>query len=486
MNAPATPGQALATEGAAAGVPDALPFRIELQEFQGPELPAIQSHIGVMVNRTLLILGGRTAGLHTFKQPPEQNFPVTAQNNFIWVLDPIYGGPPSKFDVNSLGPSLADPLQATNQQHWYDREGDLLYVIGGYGWDSVRKRYRVFPSILRIRAGALVSAVRTGATPAQISALIEAGEDERLAVTGGTLRKLAGRFLLVFGQRFDGAYAAFGGDFQQQYTNEIRVFTLRPNSLELLSYGELTNSDPSQPFHRRDGVVVDSVDPATGEARVAAFGGVFQPGIIGGYTTPVYIAQANGQPQATVDTRVSQLFSQYECPVVVVHQSSARRVFHTFFGGIGHYWYGFSESQKKAYDLVSDEGRNDGLPFVGAVTTLVQDAAGNYQQWIVPGLIPNQRLLGASTDFVMTSDVAAAAYGKNGVIALDALPAGRNFIGVIYGGIEAQNPLPLAPNTGTSPSNSLFGVYLTRTPVAALPAAEYGHEANRNSGYTRE
>jgi hypothetical protein len=104
----------------------------------------------------------------------------------------------------------------------------------------------------------------------------------------------------------------------------------------------------------------------------------------------------------------------------------------------------------------------------------------------LPGLFPNQRLLGASTDFVMAPDLAESANGTNGVIALDTLPAGRNFIGIIYGGIESENPLPLKPNSGTSPSNSLFKVYLTRTPVAALPAAKHGHKADRNAGYKRD
>jgi hypothetical protein len=63
------------------------------------------------------------------------------------------------------------------------------------------------------------------------------------------------------------------------------------------------------------------------------------------------------------------------------------------------------------------------------------------------------------------------------VIKLASIPKGtRLLIGYIYGGVEAQNPLPKAPNTGTFVSNSIFEVYLTITPTSAIPAS-LGHES---------
>jgi hypothetical protein len=69
---------------------------------------------------------------------------------------------------------------------------------------------------------------------------------------------------------------------------------------------------------------------------------------------------------------------------------------------------------------------------------------------------------------------------NNEVIKLAKLPANsRSLIGYIYGGIEAQNPLPIRPNTGTFVSNSLFEVYLSPVTTQVRPASA-GHESTKN------
>jgi hypothetical protein len=142
---------------------------------------------------------------------------------------------------------------------------------------------------------------------AAIKKLIEAGKDDRFAFTGGGLHKLGNNFYLSLGNNFQGQYRVFDPGtpkdavkFTQKYTEQIRVFTLKPNSLDILAYGPLTSGDdPSRPLYRRDGVIKADIDPKSGTPRIAAFGGVFKPGTTAGYTNPIYIYDNNSQPTSS-------------------------------------------------------------------------------------------------------------------------------------------------------------------------------------------
>ncbi|MES2649096.1 MAG: hypothetical protein V4717_19620 [Bacteroidota bacterium] len=461
-------------------VSNALPYNLEFEEqnYSGnTPLPRLQSYVAATASSgELLIIGGRRQGLHTFQAAPAKNFIPDSSNNYLFVIDPKTGNSWS-FDVNKLPANLAAPLQSTNQQSYHDLASDQLYLVGGYGWNADQSDMLTFNTMISFKVDVLVALIK-GAQPAQkIADAMQFAQDDRLAVTGGELFKMGGKFYLVFGQKFTGQYRAFGGtDFKQQYTEEFRVFTLMPNTLKILSYGASTNKDAGQPFHRRDGNIIEDIDPATGRTRIAAFGGVFKPGIIGAYTTPVYIT---GPGMSVVDSSVEQKFSQYECPVIPVYDSTnTPTMYHSFFGGIGHYYYNQTPSQKAAYDTVSAEGRNDGFPFVEDITTFLQTADGNYKEYIHTNQTPGNRLVGSSVRFIINRGLYNnnLAY-PNGVIQLANFSNNsKQLVGYIYGGVEAQNPLPLRPNTGTFVSNSLFAVYLTRTPTAAIPASE-GHES---------
>jgi hypothetical protein len=458
----------------------ALPFTMDFEEMNypgGDTLPHLQSYsFAVSQQGLLLIVGGRRQGLHTFKPMPATNFIQDSSNNFIYVIDP-QAGTYKSFNVNLLDTVLSASLQSTNQQYYHDRNSDLLYLIGGYGWNASNTNMRTFNTIISVKVEDLVQAINTGESASQIQALFNVAQDNRFAVTGGDVFKLNNVFYLVFGQRFDGQYRAFGGnDFSQKYTEEVRAFTLLPNSLKINSYGATTNTTADHPFHRRDGNIVNDIDPATGKERITSFGGVFKPGIIGPYTYPVYISNPS---TPVVDTNGQQKFSQYSCPVISVYDSAVTRtVYHTFFGGIGHYYYAQTDSQKIVYNIATQQGRNDGFPFVEDITTFQQSADNVYKEFIHVNPIPGNRLLGGSIPFLPNLNLISQGYAyDNSVIKLNALPSNtRVLAGYIFGGIEAQNPLPFIPNTGTFVSNSVFAVYITNTPSAAIPAS-YGHES---------
>ncbi|RLD21514.1 MAG: hypothetical protein DRI69_03865 [Bacteroidetes bacterium] len=464
---------------------DVLPFTLEFEEqsYSGKlPLPHIQSYVStVSKDGYILAIGGRRQGLHTFEPAPVDNFIADSSNNYIYVIDPKSGDFWS-FDVNQLSTDFSAPLQSANQQSYHDRSSDQMYVAGGYGWKADKSDMLTFNTIIGFQVEALVTAVKSGSSVSDIAALLTVAQDDRFAITGGELFILNSTFYLVFGQNFTGQYRAFGGtDFQQVYPEEIRIFTLNPNTLEILTYGANTSTDTDSPFHRRDGNIIEGIDPASGKARISAFGGVFPPGIIGAYTYPIYI---NSPAAPTIDRSVNQKFSQYECPIISVFDSDSSNptIYHTFFGGIGHYYYFQTESQHAIYDTATLQGRNDGLPFLADITTFLQTADGSYKEYIHTSPIPGNRLLGTSIRFMVNPDIISdgTAY-ENGVVKLTSVSDGsRVLVGYIYGGIEAVNPLPEIPNTGTSVSNSLFAVYLTTTPSDAMPASE-GHNSGENN-----
>ncbi|MEN2280863.1 hypothetical protein AAGF08_01910 [Algoriphagus sp. SE2] len=465
--------------------PNVLPYTIEFveQEFPNkPALPGLQSYTSaVNTSGEILVVGGRRQGLHTFMPAPNNNFIPDSANNFLFVLDPDSGDFWS-FDVNGLKDELSEQLQSNNLQGYHDLETDEMYIVGGYGWLADGSDMKTFGSIIRFKVEALTQAIKNGASANEIEALMEYGKDDRFAVTGGELAKLNGRFYLVFGQRFDGQYRAFGGtDFTQEYTEEIRVFTLKPGSLDVLSYGATKSSDPDRPFHRRDGNIIEDVDPATGVERITALGGVFPPGVIGGYDYPIYIT---GPQNPVVNKDVHQKFSQYECPVISIYddESTNKSIYSTMFGGIGLYYYSQDSAQKAIYNLATGQGRNDGIPFVADISTFIEGADGVYSEFINDKPIVNNRLLGASITFIGNRALISNAKATgNGVLKLSGLAAGEKVLaGYILGGIEAAAPLPEIPNKGTWASNSLFAVYVTKTPSGAIPSS-MGIKADPNT-----
>ncbi len=466
-------------------VANALPFTLDFKEvtYAGAKpLPRLQSYaVATSKAGEWIIVGGRRQGLHTFESAPATNFVRDSANNFLFVINPVSGQQWS-FDVRKLPANLSAPLQATNSQQYYDLANDQLYLVGGYGWKADKSNMTTFNTIIRFKVDDMVAAIKSAQSPARIAALMEFGQDDRFAVTGGELLQLNSAFYLVFGQNFIGQYRAFGGsDFQQTYTEEVRIFTLLPNSLTINSYGATTTTNSDHPFHRRDGNTVADIDPTTGQPRIAVYGGVFRPGIIGAYTYPVYI---NGPGTPVIVPTANQKFSQYNCPVISVYDSGpTKSVYHTFFGGIGHYYYSQTASQKMVYDSATLEHRNDGFPFVADISTFIQSAGGIYKEFILPAPIPGNRLVGSSVPFLLNQTMITKGYVfDNGVINLAKIPRNtRLLVGYVYGGIEAQNPLPRQPNTGTFVSNSVFQVYLTYKPSAAIPASQ-AHESTKDEG----
>jgi hypothetical protein len=224
-------------------------------------------------------------------------------------------------------------------------------------------------------------------------------------------------------------------------------------------------------------VVVNSAVPETGADSISAFGGAFLPGIIGAYDYPVHLRETRGMLSARSDRALQQRFAPYTCPTIVVFDARSGSVFHTFFGGIAHYWYWQTPAQHQVYTGVTKVGRNDGLPFIADISTLELRGDGSHREWIAPAPVPGHALHGASTDFLPNIQVFGRKMRSTGVLELTAFePGERALVGWIYGGIDANFPLPIIPGQGTQATNALYAVYLRKTPWDGIPASA-AHEA---------
>ena len=231
------------------------------------------------------------------------------------------------------------------------------------------------------------------------------------------------------------------------------------------------------PWNRRDFASGYDVDPITGLERYSVFGGVFPPGKIAAYDFPVYITASGVSIAVNSDHNLSQHFGFYESPIVSVWDGSS--IYHTFFGGIGHFFLNQTPDQSTVYKMVTAQGRNDGMPFIEDIATTIENSSGQYQEVVSPEPIPGGILHGASVDFIPNLALASHFQGtENSVVNLSTFTGGeKELIGYIYGGIEATFPLPCYPSHGTLATNTLYSVYLTRSSWPNLVPASTATEA---------
>jgi hypothetical protein len=139
-------------------------FTVELKQVSASNLPALHSFSQAQgSDGKWLIVGGRTNGLHSFVQssnngttPPANAFPVANANRLLWVIDPATGSSWSAA-LDKLAPAIADSLSSTNAQS--AQEGNTLYVIGGYGWDTKKEQMITFGALNAIKVDETIKAV---------------------------------------------------------------------------------------------------------------------------------------------------------------------------------------------------------------------------------------------------------------------------------------------------------------------------------------
>src|SRR5215470_11863510 len=120
-----------------------LPYSMTLglDDFGATPMPTLQSFVAGQSNGQWVMIGGRTNGLHDFTNSGLINFPPSAQNRVIWVVDPITKQSWSRsLEGSGLSTAEIDALSATNYE--FMQRGNRLYMIGGYGYDTTMRPSR--------------------------------------------------------------------------------------------------------------------------------------------------------------------------------------------------------------------------------------------------------------------------------------------------------------------------------------------------------
>ncbi len=438
-----------------------LDYGIELVEADAGQLPKLQSFAAAVApSGKWILVGGRAQGLHGFSSS-------TTAGNFADFNTHLIAVDPEARTVKGLAldrlpPSLADPLRVTNPQEYYDAATDTLYLVGGYGIDTSRTppHKTTFGTLTAFNVTKMIAAVEAGNLSAA-QGLIRQARDARLAVTGGGLERLGSRFMLVFGQFFDGEFVFDARElpYTQRYTEALRTFTIDERTLAIELFGEVQTSARDRPYHRRDLNVLADIDPANGEERIAVFGGVFRPGALLGYAEPVCIDRTN---TLTVESGFLQQSNHYECAVIPVYSEGTGTISRTFIGGIKSEVLTPEQAARR-----NDGGPSDGLPWINTVARIAHRPDSD-TPWVEydMGYTPGKRYIGADAHFIPTAQARRdGVVDGRGIVQLDQVPPGaRVQVGYLYGGIESD-----APQGNTEPTNAFYEVFLNHAPVEGKP-----------------
>lgn len=423
-------------------------FSVEIEELTRANAPALHSAAVAQHDGLWLFVTGRTNGLHAITGGSDA-FPNEFANGAVVVYDPD-ADQRWTASLDALPEALADPLRTTNAQ--FHQDGETLYVVGGYGHDSATGAKTTFGTLTALAVPGLIGAVQNGTA---LAPHLRQLADARLAVTGGHLAELDGRYILAGGNFFSGDYLA--ASQVQIYTDALRYFDIEDDgtTLALANYSETVDADR---LHRRDGNL-GPVIRADGSEALALFGGVFQTDANLPFRTPVYFDDA-----AVDEAPFEAQFGHYTAPLLPLYDAATETMHTVFFGGMGQYYV--DETGTVTEDLL--------VPFVDAVSILSTNSDATVEH-VLDTRMPGR--LGTNAAFFL--DPSLPTY-TNGVIRLRDL-GGRTRVGYIHGGIETDTPHPGFFGGASWASTRVFAVYVTALPVsveheqpadfAVLPAA---------------
>lgn len=412
-------------------------FDLSVVSVDLPALPGLQSYAVAQDGDDWLVFGGRSDGLH--RRQPWASFDLAGHNDRFLVVN-VDSQTVETADMDALPVSVREQLRSTNMQ--FHQRGDILYVIGGYGYSETAGDHITFPNIAAIDVPGIIEAVRTGGS---LVPHVRQQTDARFAVTGGYLQTIDGVFHLVGGHRFDGRYNPMGGpSHTQTYTNALARFGLDDDGTTVSISGYEQTIDAAA-FHRRDYNVVPRILPDGSEGLVA-FSGVFQETADLPYLDCVLIDDTSH----AIHPAFEQYYNHYHCAHLPLYDAATQRMHTVFFGGIAQY-----------VDSAGIRLRDDDVPFVRTIARVTIHPDGSMEEVVLPIEMPG--LLGAGSEFIPRADLPVLA---NGVVDLGALPATDSvLLGHIFGGIHssAANIFWVNDGTQSTASDVLFEVWLKRT-----------------------
>ena len=427
------------------------PFNIHIEPLNIAELGGLQSFAFGQDNGKWLIVGGRLDGLH--RRQPFAAFDIAGNNNQLIVIDPVsqqkWTAP-----ITSLPIALQEQLSSTNME--FHQEGNYLYIIGGYGYNTATATRKTFDNLNAIDVPSTINAVITGTS---FTPFFRQISDAQFAVTGGHLKKINDTFYLVGGNKFDGNYNPMGNPtFTQVYTDAIRKFNLSDDGTTITIDHLPTITDPAN-LHRRDYNAVPQILP-DGTEGITAFSGVFQPTI----DLPFLNCVTIDSTAYTVNNSFQQFYNHYHCAVLPLYSEVNNEMHNVFFGGIAQY-----------YDSLGTLVQDNNVPFVKTIARVTRSSDGTMVEYKLPVEMPG--LLGSGAEFI---PIKAVPQFNNEVFKLDNFTTDSTLVGYIYGGISSTGANIFFTNNGTqsSASSQIFKVYVIKNSTAGI------HDLNEQSNGT--
>lgn len=424
-------------------------FLVQLKEASIQPGIGLQSFAMGRWNNYVLLVGGRTNGFHgTDGTDSSINFPSSFSNTNFIVMQI---GSPQVWTVPVPAPYNVQ-LSATNMQDC--QSGNLLYLCGGYGKDSVGN-YTTFSNLVCIQLDGLIPAII--ANSPNLGQFIGQSYNSEMAVTGGELKTIGNYFYLVMGQNFQGLYTS---PSSQTYTVQIKKFSITlqgtntPVATLLQRYYDAGRTDSTSRFHRRDLNVVPVVSPL-GTPGVTVYGGVFTPVTNGPYRAPVYIYQdAKGNTVVQTDT-FKQKTNQYSCASIPIYDNSSKITAVTFIGGISLYNYKNYSNPKDVLKL------DPAIPFTRNITTLLRLPGGKTYEIVTFPQNCLPAFIGAEAKFIPLP--ALLMNGSQDILDYSKIATnpGGTLIGYMFGGILSTAPQSSTINP-TFINNKMYEVYITK------------------------
>ena len=424
------------------------PFNIHIESMNISGLGGLQAYAFGQHNGKWLVVGGRLDGLH--RRQPFAAFDIAGNNNQIIVIDPVsqqkWTAP-----ITSLSVALQEQLSSTNME--FHQEGNYLYIIGGYGYNTSAAARKTFDNLTAIDLPSVINAVIGGTA---ITSYFRQISDAQFAVTGGHLKKINNTFYLIGGNKFDGNYNPMGNPtYTQVYTDAIRKFNLTDNGTTI-TINHLSTITDATNLHRRDYNAVPQILP-NGTEGITAFSGVFQPTVDLPFLNCVNIDSTT----YIVNNTFQQYYNHYHCAVLPLYSATNNEMHNVFFGGIAQY-----------YDSLGVLVQDNNVPFVKTIARVTRNSIGTMAEYKLPVEMPS--LLGAGAEFIPIQSVPQF---SNEVLKLDDFTADSTLVGYIYGGISSTAANIFFTNTGTqsSASSQIFKVYVIKNSTVGI------HDLNEQS-----
>ncbi|HQS54499.1 MAG TPA: hypothetical protein PLK14_05300 [Sediminibacterium sp.] len=419
-------------------------YEIKLEPLSIKGLVGVQSFAHASIGTNWVVIGGRIDGLH--RRQPFASFDKKGNNLIIQVIDPL-NQQTWQATTNELDSALQDQLSATNMQFYQDKA--YLYIIGGYGFSTQLNKHTTYASLIAIDIAGLIESIKHKQS---IKAHFRKISHPEFAVTGGQLKKIGQTYYLIGGQNFQGRYNPMGPDhgpgFFQEYSNQIKQFTISDNGINL-EIQHFKSIRDSLAFHRRDYNVVPQIMPDEKQG-LTAFSGVFQETENIPYLNAVNITAQDYQ----IHPSFAQYYNHYHSANLGLYSAQNNEMHTLFFGGIAQY-----------YDSANYLVQNTDVPFVKTIAAVVRDKNAVMTEYKLPIEMPGY--MGAGAEFIPTGLIATY---DNHVIKLDELGKESILVGYIFGGINSQASNIFWTNTGKESiaSNSILKVYLKINTTQAL------------------